>query len=172
MQTADEKGLNKLVIDQVQKLEGVERTETRNRGGVKQAGWEKSTTSHRRWSELFACARMPIRIGEVGVAKPAATLLAIATGGSIARLVPSRDALAQALAVFPSPSLICAPLPGIASAMPARAHLHSGLLLLAITAESRPGHSLQPGSRDGPLAGFAHSECLPVDPSQGLLDRS
>jgi len=56
--------------------------------------------------------------------------------------------------------------------MPARPHLCSGLLLLAVSAEARPGYGLQPGRRDGALARLAHSECLPVDPSQRLLNRS
>ena len=56
--------------------------------------------------------------------------------------------------------------------MPVRAHLCSSLLLLAIATEARPGHRIQPGSRDGTLAGLTHSECVPVDPSQCFIDRS
>ena len=71
--------------------------------------------------------------------------------------------------VFRSLSPICAPLPGLPFATAART-LCSTLLLLAIAAEARPGHGLEPGSRDGPVAGLAHSECLPVNPGQCLLD--
>src|SRR5215831_5982402 len=115
---------------------------------------------------------MPIRLSEVGIAKPPATLLATASGRSSARLVPGRDPLAGFDRFFLPLSHLRIPLPGIPWVTRAGAHFRSTLLLLAIAAEARPGHGLQPGRRDGLFAALAHSKSLTVDPGQRLLDCS
>src|SRR5712692_9893829 len=46
------------------------------------------------------------------------------------------------------------------------------LSLLALAAKARPGHRLQSRFRDRFLAGLTHPECAPVDPSQGIFNRT